>query len=148
MLEICQFRPEEIDEAIEGMEGLQEILVPVLRKAVGNGNGTEQDIQQFQRHVMLAKHALGALGALLEERMGEKADEPVQNQLPVLRYRPKRYERYEESGLNENGEVLYLKRVYVDEKSYAMYCPACGRRLCSRFTSYCPNCGTKIAGKP
>ncbi len=89
-----------------------------------------------------------ALRDLLEERMGEKADEPVQNQLPVLRYRPKRYERYEESGLNENGEVLYLKRVYVDEKSYAIYCPACGRRLCSRFTSYCPNCGTKMAGEP
>ena len=73
MLEICQFRPEEVGEAIDGMDGLQEILVPVLRKAVGNGNGTEQDIQQFQRHVMLAKHALAAMGALLEERMGEKS---------------------------------------------------------------------------
>lgn len=72
MLEICQFRPEEIYEAIEGMDGLQEILVPVLRKAMGNGNGTEQDIQQFIRHVMLAKHALCAMGDLLEERMGEK----------------------------------------------------------------------------
>ena len=147
MLEICQFQPEEIGEAIEGMDGLQEILVPILRKAMGNGNGTEQDVQQFQRHVMLAKHALAAMGGFLEGRLGEKDDEPVQNQLPVLRYRPKRYERYEECGLNENGEVIYLKRVYVDEKSYAMYCPACGKQLCSRFTSYCPNCGAKMAGE-
>ena len=69
MIEICQFQPDEIDEAIEGMDGLQEILVPILRRASRNGNGTEQDIKQFQRHVMLAKHALGAMGDLLEERM-------------------------------------------------------------------------------
>ena len=71
MLEICQFRPEEITEAIEGMDGLQEILVPVLRRSVINGNGTEQDIQQFQRHVMLAKHALIAMAGFLEDQMGD-----------------------------------------------------------------------------
>lgn len=72
---------------------------------------------------------------------------PVVHETPMLRCRPERYERYEEYGLNENGEMLYLKRVMVDEESYAMYCPACGKRLCSRFTSFCPNCGAKMDGK-
>lgn len=71
---------------------------------------------------------------------------PAVHGTPMLRYRPERHERYEEYGLNENGEMLYLKRVLVDEKSYAMYCPACGKRLCSRFTSFCPNCGAKLDG--
>lgn len=71
---------------------------------------------------------------------------PVVHGTPMLRYRTQRYERYEECGLNENGEVLYLKRVFVDEKNYAMYCPACGKRLCSRFKSFCPNCGAKMYG--
>ncbi len=85
----------------------------------------------------------------LEEvlRMMPSADvAPVVHETPMLRCRPERYERYEEYGLNENGEMLYLKRVLVDEKSYAMYCPACGKRLCSRFTSFCPNCGAKMDG--
>lgn len=66
---------------------------------------------------------------------------PVVREIPMLGYRPERYERYTEHGLSENGEMLYTKQVYVDEKSYAMYCPACGKRLCSRFTNFCPNCG-------
>ena len=72
---------------------------------------------------------------------------PVVHGTPMLRCRPERYERYEEYGLNGNGEMLYLKRIMVDEKSYAMYCPACGKRLCSRFTSFCPNCGAKMDGE-
>lgn len=72
---------------------------------------------------------------------------PMVHGTPMLRYRPERCERYEEYGLNENGEMLYLKRVMVDEESYAMYCPACGKRLCSRFTSFCPNCGAKMDGE-
>lgn len=71
---------------------------------------------------------------------------PVVHETPMLRYRPERYERYDEYGLNENGEMLYVKQVLVDEKSYAMYCPACGKRLCSRFRSFCPNCGAKMDG--
>lgn len=71
---------------------------------------------------------------------------PVVHGTPMLRYRPERYERYEEQGLDENGEMLYLKRTLVDEKSYAMYCPVCGKRLCSRFKSFCPNCGAKMDG--
>lgn len=88
MLEICQFRPEEIDEAIEGMDGLQQILEPVLRRSVINGNGTEQDVRQFQRHVMLAKHALIAMGDFLERRMGpdqpDSAEPPAEQILQVL----------------------------------------------------------------
>lgn len=71
---------------------------------------------------------------------------PVMYETPMLRYRPERYERYDEYGVNENGEMLYVKRVFVDEKSYAMYCPACGKRLCSRFINFCPNCGAKMDG--
>lgn len=71
---------------------------------------------------------------------------PAVHGTPVLRYRPERYERYEEAGLNDRGEMLYIKRVYVDEKNWAMYCPACGKRLCSRFINYCPHCGAKMDG--
>lgn len=82
--------------------------------------------------------------AILSVRAADVA--PVVHGTPMLRYRPERYERYEEQGLNENGEMLYLKRILVDEKSYAMYCPCCGKRLCSRFKSFCPNCGAKMDG--
>ena len=70
MLELCEFKPEEIDEAIGGLDGLQEIIVPFLRKVNGDGMG-EQDAQQFQRHIMLAKHALIAMGDFLEKQMQE-----------------------------------------------------------------------------
>lgn len=69
---------------------------------------------------------------------------PVVHGIPMLRYRPERFVRYEACGSNENGKTVYLKRVFVDEKSYAMYCPACGKRLCSRFKNFCPNCGAKM----
>lgn len=72
---------------------------------------------------------------------------PVVRGLPILKYRPQRYERYEEMDLNEKGEMLYLKRVYLDEKNYAMYCSDCGKRLCSRFTSFCPSCGADMRGE-
>lgn len=73
MLEICQFKPEEINEAIEGMDELQQIIVPVLRSIEYDGK-QEQGIQQFQRHIMLAKHALIAMGDHLESmiRTGEE----------------------------------------------------------------------------
>lgn len=69
---------------------------------------------------------------------------PVVHGIPMLRYRPERFVRYEACGSNENGKTVYLKRVFVDEKSYAMHCPACGKRLCSRFKNFCPNCGAKM----
>jgi len=42
-MEVVRFTPEEIDEAIEGMDGLQEIIVPLLRKINLEGMA-EQDI--------------------------------------------------------------------------------------------------------
>lgn len=64
-MEIVKFTPKEIDEAIEGLDGLQEIIVPMLRKANFEGMA-EQDIQQFKKHIMMAKHALIAMGKFLE----------------------------------------------------------------------------------
>ena len=84
------------------------------------------------------------LSAFLEAESSDVA--PVVHETPMLRYRPERYERYDEYGINENGEMLYVKRVLVDEKSYAIYCPACGKRICSRFRSFCPSCGAKMDG--
>ena len=84
------------------------------------------------------------IAAFLNEDPADVA--PVVHETPMLRYRPERYERYDEYGINENGEMLYVKRVLVDEKSYAIYCPACGKRICSRFRSFCPNCGAKMDG--
>ena len=96
-------------------------------------------------HTELMKAGFTPKGAAdLLDRVPDADVVPVVHGTPMLRYRPQRYERYEECGLNENGEVLYLKRVFVDEKNYAMYCPACGKRLCSRFKSFCPNCGAKM----
>lgn len=72
---------------------------------------------------------------------------PVVHETPMLRSYPKRYEKYQEYGLNENGDMLYLKQVFIDEKNWVMYCPRCGKRLCSRFISFCPKCGAKMDEK-
>lgn len=69
-MEISEFRPEEIDEAIDGLDGLQEIIAPVLRKLNVDGMG-EQDVQQFVRQLTLAKHALIAMGNFLEGKITE-----------------------------------------------------------------------------
>ena len=68
---------------------------------------------------------------------------PVVHGVPVRKNRPRKYECFEEVK-TENGEILYKKHVYVDETNWAEYCPACGKRLCSRFKSYCPSCGAKM----
>lgn len=68
---------------------------------------------------------------------------PVVHGVPVRKNRPRKYEWYEEVK-TENGEILYRKHVYVDETNWAEYCPACGKRLCSRFKSYCPSCGAMM----
>lgn len=70
MFEICQFRPEAINEAIEGLDGLQKIIVPFLRSENFEGIA-EQQIQQFKQHIMLAKHALIAMGDMLEAKIKE-----------------------------------------------------------------------------
>lgn len=94
----------------------------------------------------VVKRTSGDYAAAFAEIAHEPAADvaPVVHGTPMLRYRPERFERYEEYGLNDKGEMLYLKRVFVDEKNYAMYCPACGKRLCSRFKNFCPNCGAKM----
>ena len=48
--EILVFSNSEIDEAIDGLDGLQEIMVPLLRKVNHEGMG-EQDAQQLKRHM-------------------------------------------------------------------------------------------------
>lgn len=68
MFEITQFRPDEIDEAIEAMDGLRDVIIPFLRSLNGDGMG-EQDAQQCVRHLTLAKHALIAMGDFLEGKM-------------------------------------------------------------------------------
>lgn len=68
MTEIVKFHPEEIDEAIEALDGLRNIIAPVLRRINGDGMG-EQDAQQFIRHLTLAKHALIAMGGFLKTEM-------------------------------------------------------------------------------
>lgn len=72
---------------------------------------------------------------------------PVVHGVPISKNRPQKYEMYEETGTGENGETLYRKRIYVDEKNSVEYCSACGKRLCSRFRSFCPNCGARIDGE-
>ena len=68
MIEIAEFSPNEIDEAIEGLDGLQSIIAPFLRSVNKDGMG-EQDVQQFVRHLTIAKHALIAMGNFLEGQM-------------------------------------------------------------------------------
>ena len=50
MIEICQFQPDEIDEAIKGMDGLQEILVPILRDAAALIQMQEMRINELRGH--------------------------------------------------------------------------------------------------
>jgi hypothetical protein len=64
-IEICKFDKAEINEAIEGLDGLREIIVPFLRSANYEGMA-EQDVQQFKRHITIAKHALIVMGNFLE----------------------------------------------------------------------------------
>lgn len=61
------------------------------------------------------EHYTGLIDDLIRKQPAADV-RPVVCGIPVLKYRPQRYERYEEMGLNEKGEMLYLKRVYVDEK--------------------------------
>lgn len=87
---------------------------------------------------------VGRLRELAEaDREGRYVVLPVVHGVPVRKIRPSKHEWYEEVK-TENGEILYRKHVYVDETNWSEYCPACGKRLCSRFKSYCPNCGAKM----
>lgn len=76
MLEITEFKPEEIDETIEALDTLRDIISPVLRSINGDGMG-EQDVQDFVRHLTLAKHALIAMGDFLESKMVGGTNTPL-----------------------------------------------------------------------
>ena len=69
MLEITQFQPEEIDEAIEAMDILRDIMGPFLRSVNADGMG-EEDVRQMVRHLTLAKHALILMGGYMEHMIG------------------------------------------------------------------------------
>jgi len=64
-MEVVKFTPQEINEAIEGLGALQEIIVPILKKN-NFDDMADQDIQQFKKHIMMAKHALIAMAQFLE----------------------------------------------------------------------------------
>ena len=68
MIEIAQFKPEEIDDAITAMDTFQDTLVPFFKKVNFEGLG-EKDAQDFVRAVTLSKHALIAMGDFLEKKM-------------------------------------------------------------------------------
>lgn len=76
MLEIGKFTPSEIDAAIIGLDGLQGIIVPILQQE-NYKNMADKDIQEFKRHIMLAKHALIAMGDYLEEKMNAPENKPL-----------------------------------------------------------------------
>ena len=63
---------------------------------------------------------------------------------PVYHNRPVYYEHYEMVQQTENGEPLYKRQYYTLQDNPVAYCPECGKRMCSRFTSYCPNCGADM----
>lgn len=67
-IEMCKFTPEDIDEAIVGLDGLQKIIVPLLLKTNHENMGRE-DAEQFKKHITLAKHALIAMGDVLKKIM-------------------------------------------------------------------------------
>ena len=84
MLEIGKFTPGEIDAAIEGLDGLQGIIVPILQQE-NYENMADKDIQEFKRHIMLAKHALIAMGDYLEGKMTVQENKPLTlNQLQTM----------------------------------------------------------------
>ena len=97
--------------------------------------------QHYQTSIEAIDAALSALCSLTAAEFA-----PVVHGVPISKNRPQKYEMYEEAGTGENGETLYRKRIYVGEKNSVEYCPACGKRLCSRFRSFCPNCGAKMDG--
>lgn len=69
MLELTQFQPEEIDEAIDAMDVLRDIMGPFLRAVNADGMG-EEDVRQMVRHLTLAKHALILMGCYMEHMIG------------------------------------------------------------------------------
>jgi hypothetical protein len=68
-IEVCKFTPEEIEEAVEGLSGLQELIVPWLKSQNYECMG-EQDAKDCEKHLMMGKHALALLLEALELQKG------------------------------------------------------------------------------
>lgn len=49
---------------------------------------------------------------------------PVVHGTPISKISPQKYEIYEQAGTGENGEILYHKRIYVDEKKFSGILPS------------------------
>lgn len=66
---ICKFNREEIDEAMDGLNGMRELIVPFFRVANLEGVG-EQDAKEFTRHIEIALCALAVMGTILDGDTG------------------------------------------------------------------------------
>ena len=115
-------------EYIEREAFIQDIQTEIINLSMDGMKGTRMPHDELYQFIERIK----------EQPVADVA--PVVHGVPVRKNRPRKYECFEEVK-TENGEILYKKHVYVDETNWAEYCPACGKRLCSRFKSYCPSCG-------
>jgi hypothetical protein len=77
-IEVCKFTTEEIDEAVEGLDGLQQLIVPFL-KSQNYENMGEQDAKDCEKHLMMGKHALILLQEALDVQKAAQAvrDNPL-----------------------------------------------------------------------
>lgn len=56
-IEICTFSDDEIEDAVEGLEGLQHLIVPWFKEQNFEDMG-EQDAEDCKKHLMMGKTAL------------------------------------------------------------------------------------------
>lgn len=66
MIEICKFTPEEIEEAVCGLDGLSRILPKQFMRLNVDGQGKE-DAEQVRKHLNMGKHALLLLADAMEK---------------------------------------------------------------------------------
>lgn len=65
MIDICQFKTEDLETAIVALGELRNILVPFFRQNNLDGVG-EDDAKTFAGHVALAQHALVAMAGYMD----------------------------------------------------------------------------------
>ena len=110
MIEICAFEPDEIGEAIAGLNGLQDIIVPIL-KDINYESKSENDALRFQRHIMMGKHALG----LMSTQMITEDNGPLTEDKLRLMNEERVYVQYADFGIyalvafHRRGEENYDK---------------------------------------
>lgn len=100
----------EIEKAIEGLKGLQKLLVPFFKKVNFEGQG-ESDAIEFKEHLRMA---IEALGKQVPKKLVEDTvmDEEFWSQMP--------FERKIET-------CSTCKNIYIRNKQ--IYCDKCGQRL-------------------